>query len=167
MYGEARKAPVEIDINERILPIVNKIVQRYRNKIPNEYEDFKSECYLSALAGVKKWKETDKKASLSSWVWICVSGRIKDFNKKKTVFTVSFNDDLQLPAPATTKTNNSITTEVETRLSKIPSDKTTTYRQLIDVVFPAHAKTLKKAISRQRVYRIKSKAQEILAGLEK
>ena len=158
---------------EEIWPVVNNIVKNWKNKIFIEYEDFKSECYLSALIGAKKWEESNKKASLFSWVWISVSGRIKDFSKKETVFTISFNDDLQLP----TTLNNYFYTGAERksfsravgkiRINKLSNDREITYRQLMNIMFPMQMPTLKKMISRQRIHQIQGKAQEILVTLGK
>ena len=164
-----------INTKEEIWPVVNKMVEDWKNKISIEYEDFKSECYLSALTGAKKWEESDKKASLFSWVWIYVSGRIKDFSKKETVITVSFNDNLKLPIIATIN-NYSYTVEEgnslskamgKTRLNKLSNERVVTYRYLMSMIFPMQMPVLKKMISRQRIHQIQGKAQELLLFLGK
>ena len=156
-----------INSKEAILPIVNKIVQNYRNRISTEYDDFKSECYLFALEGAEKWEESDKKASLFSWVWIYISGRIKDFSKKENIITVSFNDDLQFTAFTMNDYSIRTTTESKRRLNKLSNERVVTYRQLMSIMFPMQMPVLKKMISRQRIHQIQGKARELLVALGK
>ena len=153
----------KINSKEEILPIVNKVIKNYRGKILIEYDDFRSECYLSALEGADKWEKSDRKASLLSWVWIYVSGRIKDFSKKETVFMISFNDALQLPISINNNNADEICIEAICRVKK---NTIITPHQLMDVLFP-QMPTFQKIISRQRIHQIQGKAQELLVGLGK
>jgi len=159
----------KINTKEAILPVVNKILTKYKNKISKdiiEYDDILSECYLSALAGAEKWEESDKKASLFSWVWISVSGRIRDLNKKETIITVSFNDEL---LPITTQpftTNNFHTVAISERQERLNNvSQITTYHRLMKIMFSGQG--LKPCISRQRVHQMQKKAQKIIAALGK
>jgi len=164
VYENKEKGENKVNV-EAILPIVHSIIRRYKNT-NLAYEDLKAECYLSAVIGAKKWEESDKKASLFSWVWISVSGRIRDLNKKESISTVAF-DDAFLPLEAFSMDKHLDTSKKESRQRLNKISKTITYQQLRQSMFPVQTLTLKKVISRQRVHQIQNKAQEILASLGK
>ena len=165
--GDTCKKNNTINTKEALLPVVHKILAKYKSKISTdiiEYDDILSECYLSALAGAKKWEESNKKASLFSWVWIFVSGRIRDLNKKETIITVSFNDELLPTQPFTTNNFHAVTlSDKQERLNNVP--EITTHHQLIKIMFSEP--DIKPCISRQRIHQMQKKAQEILAVLGK
>ena len=160
---------LEFDITKIIIPIVNTATQRY--KLRFEYEDYKSECYIAGLNGVRQWENSDKKASLSSWVWIYVKGWILDFNKKKRITTFSIEDfvyefadnDQKFTGEKIFNESMDIKSQNDFLLNK-NKKAVLSYKQLINTIFPEQSASL-KGISRQRVHQIKKKADDILKAI--